>query len=41
MDKLTGVIEMEEHSIPFFMNDFVFDFTTIDMIRASKGSIKS
>ena len=31
MDKLTGVIEMEEHSIPFFMNDFVFDFTTIDI----------
>ena len=32
MDKLTGIIEMGNHKIPFFMNDFVFDFTTLDIV---------
>lgn len=31
MDKLTGIIEMSNHKIPFFMNDFVFDFVTLDI----------
>ena len=31
MDKLTGVVNIDSCRIPFFKNDFVFDFTTLDV----------
>lgn len=31
MDKLTGVLSFESCKMPFFKNDFVFDFTTLDI----------
>ena len=30
MDKLTGVIEMRECKVPFYKNDYDFDFITLD-----------
>ena len=31
MDKLTGVLEFDTCKIPFYKNDYVFDFTTLDI----------
>lgn len=31
MDKLTGILDFESYKMPFFKNDFVFDFTTLDI----------
>lgn len=32
MDKLTGVLNFDSYKMPFFKNDFVFDFTTLDVL---------
>lgn len=31
MDKLTGILDFGSYKMPFFKNDFVFDFTTLDV----------
>ena len=31
MEKLTGIIEYKNGSLPFFMNDYVFDFTPLEI----------